>query len=308
MSRNIMMEYPIPAYWQDFEILTCELCKILWKNTNAQRHGRSGQAQGGIDVYGVDNTQNKEKVAVQCKKRQWKMSPSKEAPDNTLTKQEIDHEISELVASTKKIDRYIIAITGPRDVELQNYVAAINNSNKHDFEVYIWFWDDYCEWLSRFPDLDAIYYHDLSKIREEYNQDELFCDMLYKAFDRPAFHTPFCSENNITDFMLAIEHIQQALNTGNLVNRDGHVISQVRIPDKKILPTAFTSLKKQIQNLRIYTTEQLCQGNIVQQNDWLIMMSKDISEHMNYLRKKIISSLNIVFSHYGASILDVETY
>lgn len=308
MAKDIMMDYPIPAYWQDFERLTCELCRVLWGDPGTQRHGRAGQAQGGIDISGRDNNHNGQRVVVQCKKRVWKTLPSKEVPSSSLTIQEIDDEIGEFIRSGKKADRYIIAITGLRDKLLQDHVDSINDSKINAFEVTIWFWDEYCEWLSENPKIEARYYHDIVKYRSEYNFEQLFCEMLHSAFDRPAFHTEFKNENNIGNFLQALESIQQALTTGNLLNREGHVQNQVRIPDKKSLPIEYQKLKKKIQGLRDYTTQQVSAGNILQQNEWLVISSYDIAEQMNKSRAEIIWLLNKVLDHYGSERFSLETY
>ncbi|MEQ9881326.1 restriction endonuclease [Pectobacterium brasiliense] len=308
MARDIMMDYPVPAYWQDFERLTCELCRALWEDPGTQRHGRAGQAQGGIDISGRDNNHNGQRVVVQCKKRVWKTVASKETPASSLTIQEIDDEINEFISSGKQADRYIIAITGLRDKVLQNHVDSINDSRINAFEVSIWFWDEYCEWLNENPKIEAKYYHDIVKFRGEYSFEELFCEMLHSAFDRPAFHTEFNSENNIGNFLQALESIQQALTTGNLVNRDGHVQNQVRIPDKKSLPLEYQQLKKKIQSLRDYTTQQVGTGAITQQNEWLIISNQIIAGKMNKFRVEIIFLLNNVLDHYGVENFSLEAY
>lgn len=48
---NIAVDIFHPAYWQGFEKLTQDIVKTKWKDDYAERHGREGQAQGGIDVY-----------------------------------------------------------------------------------------------------------------------------------------------------------------------------------------------------------------------------------------------------------------
>lgn len=302
------MDYPIPAYWQDFERLTCEICKLLWNDPGAQRHGRSGQAQGGIDISGRDKTNGSQRVVVQCKKRVWKTLPSKETPQNTLTIEDIDNEIKEFINSKKKADRYIIAFTGLRDTKIQNYIDNINDDKLYPFEVNIWFWDEFSEWLNEYPQLEAKYYHDIIKFRAEYNHETLFCEMLYTAFDRPAFHTVFYNENNIDNFLQALEAIQQALTTGTLVNRDGHVQDQVRLPIRKSLPVDYIDLKKQMQKLRDYTTSKTISGEIIQQDNCLIITNSVITNKINKDRVKIIDSLNKVLAHYNVEAFQLQPY
>lgn len=302
------MDYPIPAYWQDFERLTCEICKLLWNDPSAQRHGRAGQAQGGIDISGRDRINGDKRVVVQCKKRIWKTQPSKETPQNTLTIEDIDNEIEEFIISKKKTDRYIIAFTGLRDTKIQNHIDSINDSKIYPFDVNVWFWDEYSEWLNEYPQLEAKFYHDIIKFRAEYSLENLFCEMLYTAFDRPAFHTEFHNENHIGNFLHALESIQQALNTGTLLNRDGHVQEQVRLPMRKMLPLDYIDLKKKMQNLRDYTTSKTSSGEIIQQDNCLIITDSGIANKINEDRIEIIDLLNKVLAHYNAEPFILQRY
>ena len=42
----------IPANCQDFEDLCYVLWKVIWSDPHAQKNGRQGDAQNGVDVYG----------------------------------------------------------------------------------------------------------------------------------------------------------------------------------------------------------------------------------------------------------------
>ena len=44
--------FPPPKSWEDLEVLVWRLFQIHWNDPNAQRHGRSGQRQQGVDIYG----------------------------------------------------------------------------------------------------------------------------------------------------------------------------------------------------------------------------------------------------------------
>ena len=106
---NIVVDIFPPSYWQDFEKLTLDISKIQWKDDYAERHGREGQAQGGIDILGYNHSA-RERTAVQCKKRIQKTKPSYESPSNTLTIQEIDEEIRKVKSSGHILDRFIILL------------------------------------------------------------------------------------------------------------------------------------------------------------------------------------------------------
>ena len=72
----IEVEIAPPLNWQDFERLTLDIAKVQWKDDYAERNGRQGQAQAGVDVYGYNYNQ-KEHVGIQCKKKNSSGVPSR---------------------------------------------------------------------------------------------------------------------------------------------------------------------------------------------------------------------------------------
>ena len=59
------MQDPPPKDWSEFESITLSSLKIKWKSPNLTKHGRQGQAQAGVDIYGEDDLGRF--VGVQCK-------------------------------------------------------------------------------------------------------------------------------------------------------------------------------------------------------------------------------------------------
>ena len=57
---------PTPSNWQDFEELCLRLWRDMWSDPNAQKNGRVGQNQHGVDVYGISAFDGK-LHGVQCK-------------------------------------------------------------------------------------------------------------------------------------------------------------------------------------------------------------------------------------------------
>ncbi len=43
---------PRPKSWDEFEDICADVLKYLWKDPYTVRHGRSGQKQDGVDIYG----------------------------------------------------------------------------------------------------------------------------------------------------------------------------------------------------------------------------------------------------------------
>ncbi len=62
-----------PTSWDEFEKIVCSAAKNRWKNPDFTRHGRQGQQQDGVDVYGKDETGRL--VGLQCKNTMAGVAP-----------------------------------------------------------------------------------------------------------------------------------------------------------------------------------------------------------------------------------------
>jgi hypothetical protein len=60
------IQLPAPAHWQDFESICRDLFAAEWGDTDTKRHGRAGQKQDGVDVFGL---RDGKWCGVQCKLR-----------------------------------------------------------------------------------------------------------------------------------------------------------------------------------------------------------------------------------------------
>jgi hypothetical protein len=292
---SIPVDISPPAYWQDFERLTLDIVKIQWKDDYAERHGREGQAQGGIDVFGYNHNAS-EQTGIQCKKRALKTKPSHESPSNTLTVQEIDDELVKAKSSDHSLDRFIIATSGPRDAELQKHVATLNKSEPN-IKVSIKFWDDYVEFLSDHPELMYRYYENVLKYRSEYDSTKHYLHLLSMAFDRPALRTPFHCESRATDFISAISATQQAVSTGRLVDRSDRVIDQVRLPAPK--PRGLKKISNRLQKCRDIAANALSKGIIVEHPTVIEIRDHVVCEELNSIRSEAIGLLNEILISEG---------
>jgi hypothetical protein len=125
---------PIPKNWQDFEQLCHALWKEIWGDPNAQRNGRAGQAQAGVDIFGQPMYLHR-LSGVQCKDKDSRLGSSLSA--------------SELVAECKKAANFVPAIgdftmatTAPRDESIQQEARMLTAKRQFPFDVYVWSWDD----------------------------------------------------------------------------------------------------------------------------------------------------------------------
>ncbi|MDQ3816446.1 MAG: hypothetical protein M3362_01995 [Acidobacteriota bacterium] len=300
---NIFVEIPPPANWQDFELLTLDMCRQRWKDDYAERNGREGQAQSGVDVFGYNYSAN-ERTGVQCKKRKMKLN-GVSAPSNSLTTKEVKEEIRAAKTFSPKLDRFIIATTAPRDVILQEHVRKINSAGAK-LKVSLWFWDDFVEYLNSNESLMYRYYENVLKYRNRYSPEVHYYRMLALAFDRPAIRTSFRLENRATDFIDAISLLQQAISTGILKDRDGHVVDQVRTPDNST--NEIKQVKATLQRIRTIATEALKRGIIVQHETVLEIKDHSLQEELNQLRRDAVKNLNILLDKHGIEPINITEY
>jgi hypothetical protein len=129
---------PTPKSWDEFEDITLSAARLRWDSSEFYRHGRSGQKQDGVDIYGHDDDENL--VGIQCK--------------NTIdhiTLNSIKSEIENAEKFTPGLNRLYIATTARRDVHLQKAIRDIDRQRRKQgkFKVGILFWDDICHDLAK---------------------------------------------------------------------------------------------------------------------------------------------------------------
>lgn len=122
---------PPPQAWDEFEHIVCSAAKNRWDNPDFTRHGRQGQTQDGVDVYG--NDLNEELVGLQCKNTVGK-----------LDEKIILAEVEKAKRFDKALAKLFIATTLDTDRKLQRVVRQISRAEKEKggFEIHILFWHD----------------------------------------------------------------------------------------------------------------------------------------------------------------------
>ena len=88
-----------------FESLCLDLWKELWCDSGARKHGRRGQRQDGVDLFGRENGQL---VGVQCKQKDGRLH-------STLTVAELEAEVQAATRFEPKLTKFILATAAPRD-------------------------------------------------------------------------------------------------------------------------------------------------------------------------------------------------
>ncbi len=129
---------PPPKSWDEFEDIILSAAKLRWSSTDFYRHGRQGQTQHGVDVYGHDAEGRH--VGVQGKHSVTGVSESV-----------IAAEIIKAESFQPPLDAWYIATTAKRDSNVQKAVRDISadRHRKGKFSVGILFWDDIVQDLAR---------------------------------------------------------------------------------------------------------------------------------------------------------------
>lgn len=155
-------QYPPPGTWEEFESLCADLYELIWKDPGTERHGRQGQPQGGVDIYGRPDGKNY--TGVQCKKKDiW--------PAKKLTTDEIDEEVEKAKTWKPGLKHFIMATTAPNDEKVQAHARTITEAHKKKkiFSVSVASWNEITRRLARYPELLRAYGYlpDLSHLSQQ---------------------------------------------------------------------------------------------------------------------------------------------
>jgi len=141
---NSFSNYQIspPTEWKVFEDLCLSIWKRIWKDDAAQKNGRKGQKQDGVDLFGRPNKGN-EYVGVQCKCKENMLGAK-------LTILEIKEEINLAKNFKPELKEYIITTTSVRDKNIQKYCREVTLEHKkiNKFSVGVFFWEDIKEQIT----------------------------------------------------------------------------------------------------------------------------------------------------------------
>lgn len=154
MPTRLSTNYPRLKSDEEFEDLILDLCRLEWNDPNAtDRHGRSGQKQDGVDIFGHPPDNSLVYIGVQCKLKTGDQQPSEI---------EIEKEVNRARNFSPSLNQLIITTDAPRDVKTQKVICQINDREVQagGFQVTIWFWDSVCQRIGAYPHLIVKYFHD----------------------------------------------------------------------------------------------------------------------------------------------------
>ena len=139
MTSTLEVMLP-PADADAFESLCLDLFREVWRNPSAQKNGRRGQRQTGVDIFG---SRGGKWIGVQCKLRdQWF--------SGKLSVTQLKQEIEAAKSFSPKLSLFVLATTSPRDAALQKYAREQSSAQ---FAVEIWSWPDIWHEIYERPEL-----------------------------------------------------------------------------------------------------------------------------------------------------------
>jgi tetratricopeptide (TPR) repeat protein len=129
------IELPKPKDWQDFERKTRVLFKHVLNDPSIQLHGRSGQRQNGVDIFGCRDGNPQFPVGIQCK----------QTFSESVGEKELRSEVSKARNFQPHLTEFILASTARRDVHIQKIARLITEelaTSNHPLRVSVWGWED----------------------------------------------------------------------------------------------------------------------------------------------------------------------
>ena len=139
-----------PKSWDEFEDICADLFAEEWDN-DVSRHGRGGQQQDGVDIYGT--VKGRGGAGVQCKgKRRW--------PPTKLTIAEIDADVASALKFRPKLAELIIATTAANDAKVQRHARLVteHHAKRKLFSVHVLGWEELTRRLTKHGKLLEKYY------------------------------------------------------------------------------------------------------------------------------------------------------
>jgi hypothetical protein len=143
------LDYAPPKNWQDFEDLCHRLWRYEWDCKDIQKHGRSGQEQMGVDIYGIPSGKTQYR-GIQCK-----LKSRQGGVATQLTRTEIEREVAEAEKFNPPLAQLIIATTAPSDTKIQEIVRELSASQiaEGKFAIEIYSWQEILHRIVNYPEL-----------------------------------------------------------------------------------------------------------------------------------------------------------
>ena len=124
---------PPPNEPAAFESLCLDLSKEIWGAAGAQKNGRSGQPQAGVDIC---CQKDGKWIGVQCKQKNGLLRKK-------LLSKEMEAEVEAAKHFTPALSSFILATSGPADSQIQARARKLTENHRATglFTVEVWLWE-----------------------------------------------------------------------------------------------------------------------------------------------------------------------
>lgn len=142
-----------PKGWETFEDLCHALFKSLWQDPLAQKNGRRGQPQHGVDIFGSPNGDRSSYWGVQCKGKDRNYGSKAEWS-------EVLAEVDKADNFSPKLDVWIFSTTAPVDAALQEAARELSVARREEglFSVDVLGWEAIQALLVNAPEVIVEFY------------------------------------------------------------------------------------------------------------------------------------------------------
>jgi hypothetical protein len=190
----------IPKNWQDFEMLCHKLWRDIWADPHAQRNGRQGQSQQGVDIWGKPIWSDFYE-GVQCKDKNGNLGA-------ILSTTELTDECIKAIDFQSKITSYTVATTAPRDVSIQAFARSLTDTETFPFSVHVWSWEEIEEEIRFRPELRNAYYPDWTGTNEDACKITISSltkrDQIHAFYNRPEMQT--CISSGLRAWLITLSN------------------------------------------------------------------------------------------------------
>jgi hypothetical protein len=166
-SRN--KQIPLPKAWQSFEDLCLSLFKAIWRDPLAEKNGRQGQPQHGVDVFGSKNGTRSKYEGVQCKGKDVGLGAA-------VSERELIDEIAKAEKFSPALQHWTLATTAPVDAVLQERAREISVGRERQgkFTVTVLGWGGIESLLCDHPEVLRSHYpelgYDIALLLQQFQQ------------------------------------------------------------------------------------------------------------------------------------------
>ena len=142
-----------PKDWETFENLCHALFKQVWRDPLAQKNGRRGQSQHGVDIFGSYNGDSRLFWGIQCKCKDCNYGCKVEWA-------EVLAELAKAERFSPKLEKWIFATTAPTDAFLQQAARELSVKRKSEglFSVYVLGWEEIQALMANAPEVITTFY------------------------------------------------------------------------------------------------------------------------------------------------------